>query len=168
MGCHHDRMRLGSADGAIVSLRPLGYQFPERSESTVDGFDWDANWLIVAAEIRTADGREWSFTSPCLTTAEADALGDWLDALSANRTTIGELANLEPVLSFQPDDHTDDHAHDRSDGQCRFRLRLALEALPPWSRDRFGSLDVPLTLSPADLTAAAQSWRADCAAFPAR
>src|SRR5262249_60717551 len=67
-------MRLGSSDGARVELRLLRYQFPDRAAAG-PGRDWDANWLVVRGDIRCADGREWSFEDPCLTTWEARLLG---------------------------------------------------------------------------------------------
>ena len=69
-------MRLESIDGAVVELRPTGYQFPRL---VGDGHrDWDANWLVIEGAGRTSDGRSWDFSDPCLTTWEARSLGDWL------------------------------------------------------------------------------------------
>jgi hypothetical protein len=44
-------MLLGSADGALVGLRPVSYQFPGHA-STRPGRDWDANWLVIRGEVR--------------------------------------------------------------------------------------------------------------------
>jgi hypothetical protein len=65
----------GEADsgaGALVEIRPVRYQFPGARRPAGD---WDANWLIISADVRTVDGRCWHFEDPCLTTWEARSLG---------------------------------------------------------------------------------------------
>ena len=71
-------MDINSGDGAWVRMRPLGYQagvVPPADPAELDGWD---DWLVIAVDVRTADGRGWSFSAPCLTTEEAHEVYRWL------------------------------------------------------------------------------------------
>jgi hypothetical protein len=97
-----------SGDGASVDLRPVAHQFSRQVHSwscrsadcAEPGADWDANWLMIRGDIRTADGR-LDLTDPCLTTWEAERLSAWLRA-TASRDPAGyrEAMLTEPNVSF--------------------------------------------------------------------
>ena len=75
-------MKLLSGDGASVVLWPTGYQF---ASGAAPRGDWDANWLQMRGEVRTATGDSWSFHVPCLTTWDAPHLLVWLRAARQGR-----------------------------------------------------------------------------------
>jgi hypothetical protein len=64
-------------------LHPAGYQF-EVTPATADEEEWDANWLMICGNVRTADSRRWAFLDPCLTTWEARSLSAWLRAVAGD------------------------------------------------------------------------------------
>ncbi|GAB3216280.1 hypothetical protein GCM10027586_07850 [Kineococcus gypseus] len=164
-------MQLASTDGATFELSPIGYQF---DASGTPG-DWDANWLIVRGQVRTASGRSWTFTDPSLTTWEAQELGRWLhsaaqgqiEATAQPHEDDGSLLTFtEPNLAFS--------VAAVLGTQTLLRVHLSLEALPqdlPWTgRDgpALHEYSVPLTLERAQLRAAAAQWQDDLTPFPAR
>ena len=152
-------MELLASDGASVELRPLGYQFPRLDADA----DWtDANWLNIQCRVRCADGRRWSFTSPCLLAQETQEFADWLSAIPRNRAG-STLSFLEPTIGFTLDNRGPDH--------YEVTVTFRLEGQPPWQQGpaRIGrSWAVPLQLDQHVLARAARTWRADCAAFPPR
>lgn len=91
-------MQLTSTDGAAFELRLTGYEYPTL---TAPG-DWDANWLNVHGQVRTAAGESWTFHDPSLTTWEARDLHRWLQAAAEGLVeptdTPGE--DLADVLTF--------------------------------------------------------------------
>ncbi|GAB95001.1 hypothetical protein BJY21_001717 [Kineosphaera limosa] len=173
-------MRLSSADGATVELRPTRYQF-DLAEVSAGARDWDANWLVLDGAIRLADGRAWAFTDPSLTTFEARQLTVWLrDVIdgrvdpapviggSDDEADAGRLRTfLEPSLAF---------SLAARDGQrVRLRVHLSLEALPPWHQDpdgpdrpRFFEYAVELDTTIAALAEAATTWETEITNFPVR
>lgn len=76
---HARGVNLRSEDGARVALRPTDYQF---GHGSAPPDDWDANWVLVRGEVRTAAGESWSFHDPCLTTWACVELLRWLSAAS--------------------------------------------------------------------------------------
>jgi hypothetical protein len=172
--CDHGLVRLRSGDAASVELRPVGYQFSrqvaagaakaERAAGT--GGDWDANWLMIHGDIRTADERYWTFTDPCLTTWEAERLSAWLRA-AASKDPAGrqEAVFTEPNLSFMLDGQ---------DGQSvRIRVGFSHESLPSWMPRKLPGWQaqeyfLPLEVSRVELAEAARSWDLDRLQFPAR
>jgi len=170
----HGLVRLLSGDGASVGLRPVAYQFSrqvaagaaEEPTAAEPGTDWDANWLMIRGDIRTADDRGWTFTEACLTTWEAERLSAWLHA-TASRDPAGrqEAMFTEPNVSF---------ALDGWDGELvRIRVRFSQESLPGWMPRNFDGWQaeeyfLPLEMSCAGLAKAARSWDADRLQFPPR
>jgi hypothetical protein len=162
-------MKLTSADGVVVDLRPLRYQFGSSAEPR----DWDANWLVVAGHVELTDGRSWSFTDPCLTTWEARELGSWLHGVRegtvAPTAFFGQeddvsLVFTEPNVAFS--------LAGRSAGVAAVRVHLSLGSLPPWLGEAEG-LDlfeffVVAQLTHAALTDAEAAWEQELAAFPVR
>jgi hypothetical protein len=166
------RLRIESAYGAVVEIRPLRYQFPDRPGDG-SGQDWDANWLVVRGDCRATDGRCWSFEDPCLTTWEARQLADWLvkvasGAESPSPFDAGDderlLAFTEPNLAFS--------LQARDSTSVTVRVHFSLEALPPWEqRDERADLFefyLPMRLTLDDVARAANDWRRELAAFPER
>jgi hypothetical protein len=87
-------VRLLSCDGAMVSLQPAGYQLDRPGGTAGPGTDGDDDdWLMIRGEVRTADGRAWEFTDPCLTAVEAAALAVWLQAAAGQDTVERQSAN---------------------------------------------------------------------------
>ena len=165
-------MELESADGAIVRLRPVRYQFAG-SESTGAGRDWDANWLIIHGDIRTADSGSWSFADPCLTTWEARSVSAWLRAAASaaappsgrsDRHAMPPAAFTEPNLKLTLQDGTLTEAV--------ISVRFSLESLPPWIRRGSaaarGGYVVALSVPHGKLTRAADDWDREIAEFPER
>jgi hypothetical protein len=168
-------VKLVSADGASVDLRPVGYEYeqaPPADSAWESEPVWDANWLVILGQVRAADGREWTFSDPCLTTWEAERLLEWLQALGCGEVRKA-LTFTEPNLGFRVDAQDDE--------RVRLRVHFSAESLPPGLRTadprtadprtasrRVGGYDVLLAIGRADLAAAAQAWAEDCQAFPLR
>jgi len=164
-------VRLDSADGAFVELRLLQYEFPARRPARQSGGDedWDANWLVVRGDVGLGNGRQWTFTAPCLTTWEARSFSGWLRAVVDGKVapvaaTVDDEALeafVEPVLALSLAALRDDKA--------AVRVHLSIEALPDWARDSdlyefFVELSLPLSV----LRGAADDWDDDLARFPVR
>lgn len=145
-----------SEDEARVELWPVGYEFG----ATGPGGDWDANWLVIHGSVRTSTGEEWAFEDPCLTTWEADELGAWLRAAADGDAPEGLLTFTEPNLGF---------SIARNEEPLILRVHLSLESLAAARRpEDLYAYSVPLTLRRQDLLAAARTWHAALASFPAR
>ena len=81
----------------------MGYEFSELGSARRGGtpgshVDWDANWLVVRGEVRTSDGRSWSFTDPCRMTWEGERLSWWLHAAASG----DHAAGLDPAEFTEP------------------------------------------------------------------
>jgi hypothetical protein len=131
----------------------------------MDGDDDD--WLMIHGEVRTADGRAWEFTDPCLTALEAAALTAWLQAAVGQDAgpATGPILFTEPNLAFLPG--TGDGGH------ARIQVRFSHESLPGWlTRDAPGwqaaEYLLPLHVSRSGLAEAAQAWDHECSKFPHR
>jgi hypothetical protein len=155
----------------MAQICPVGYQFPRRLAPPVEEAgeqdDWDANWLMISGSIRTADGREWAFIDPCLTTWEAARLSRWLAASAAQDSTeAGKLVSFtEPNISFTIDSYDSD--------RVLIRVRFSHESLPSWvPREPRGwqsaEYFLPLDVTCDQLAQAAQVWDLERAQFPAR
>jgi hypothetical protein len=108
-------------------LHPAAYQFAV-IPAAGGGRDWDANWLMIKGHVRTADGRQWAFLDPCLTTWEAWSLSAWLHCVATGDGAAEHppIAFTEPNLAFSLDDLRAD--------RIRLRACFSHEALPPWYR----------------------------------
>jgi hypothetical protein len=160
-------VRLLSDDGTTASLQPVGYQFDRPGGAAVIGTDCDDEWLMLRGDMRTADGRAWGFTDPCLTTWEAAALAGWLRAVASQdaRATIEPMLFTEPNLAFLPGACDGEHAS--------IQVRFSYESLPGWlPRDVRGwqaaEYLLPLDVSRRDLAEAAEAWDRECRQFPQR
>jgi hypothetical protein len=124
-------VRLVSSDRVLVELRPTGYQLSqpggpevEKADCTAESCtEWD-EWLVIRGDVRTADGRSWSFTDPCLTTSEAERLSVWLDEVSQDAADRDAAVFTEPNISFFIDGRDGD--------RVRMRVRFSYESLPAW------------------------------------
>jgi len=133
-----------------LALTILGYQFPDSDDY------FDANWLVVRADVRNDDG-SWSATSPCLLTSNVAELASWLEA------PVGELEFMEPNLAFECLALDDDTAD--------LRVWFELEFRPEWAENRVAGqrdLSANLTVSRAELADAAAGLRRQLAAYPPR
>ncbi|MEU8300837.1 hypothetical protein AB0C04_26570 [Micromonospora sp. NPDC048909] len=158
-------MEIRSDDGARLRIRPVGYQ--PGVEPPVDPDEaagWD-DWLLIEADARTADGQAWSRCDPCLTTAEAGMLADWL-RLQAD--LAADPSMLPAVLRF-----TEPNLAFRTRVIRRRRVELTVEfsyeSLPPWMRRPLTAVyRLPLTLSTDALAVAAEQWSREVEAYPQR
>jgi hypothetical protein len=165
-------VQLKSDDGASIELRPTRYQYP--SAPSEPG-DWDANWLEIRGRVRTVAGESWKFEDPCLTTWEAQRLGDWLRAAADGRVPVIEpptedseelLAFTEPNLGFS--------VGAREGDSLVVRVHLSLESVADRSEAGeeapygFYAYSVPLRVRRDQLLAAAQAWDEDNGPFPER
>jgi hypothetical protein len=120
---------------------------------------------MIRGDVRFADGRQWAFVDPCLTTWEARSLSSWLHAVAAGNAAMDHEYFTEPNLSFSLDGSFG--------GRLSIGIRFSHEALPTWMpRDRSGwqaaEYLLVLDLSQADLAEAAEAWVRDCQPFPER
>lgn len=145
-------MRLESVDGLFVELEVSSYQFGSRQSSS-DGSDWDANWLVISGKVCDGD-RSWEFRDPCMTTWEARELASWLSGWSTPGSRPSETAErrlwmTEPNLTFESGGATDAlHVVD---------VFFDAEARPPTGSNDEGQgvgHRVRLTISQADIAAA--------------
>lgn len=170
-------MRIGSADRSAVTLQVRDYQFPGLVGSGPR--DWDANWVIIEGRVFAADGRNWCFRDPCLTTWEAAELSRWLRAVAAGAIAptsfgseppssddfepVGVLVFTEPTIAFSLASQDGD--------QVTLRVHLSSGACPPQPsgvRTRLFEYFVSVRLSRVDLETAVEVWNRELAAFPAR
>lgn len=162
-------MHLRSVDGASVSLKIAGYQFPYSGPPTA-GLDTDSNWLMIHGAIETADGQRFEFRDPCLLTGEAAELGDWLRAVALGRVAstehleedAGLLGFLEPNLALS--------VAAFSAESVTIRVHLSAEAMPPWANPRAEMYEtfLPIHSDPAALQSAADEWARETANYPRR
>ncbi|MGK5443239.1 WapI family immunity protein [Micromonospora sp. URMC 105] len=150
-------MEIRSDDGARLHLRPTGYQGPP--PETPD----DDDWLFITADVRTADGRAWSWRDPCLTTQEAVDLARWLHRQGG--ADVGDRATwhvVEPNLSFR--------SLVTGGGRIELTAVFSYESLPPWIErpPQTQVHPVPLRVSVAQLLTAAEQWERAVLAYPRR
>jgi hypothetical protein len=165
-------VQLTSTDGAVVELRPSGYEY---LDFTTPG-ELDANWLMLHGKVRTTAGESWTFEGPDLTTWEAQELLDWLHAAAEGRLEPSDdpgsdmvastLMFIEPNLAFSVA---------AVEGEQRLlRVHLSLEAVvgkPGWTVElsrRIYEYSIPLRVDRAQLLTAAEQWSSDIAPFPPR
>ncbi|SCE72763.1 hypothetical protein GA0074695_0641 [Micromonospora viridifaciens] len=166
-------MELISSDGAQLELRLEGYQLdaPDTPVPADEEEDRD-EWLVIRGRVRVADGPEWSFVQPCLTTEEAERLAVWLATVGAGETGLWPasppyqalICFTEPNLAF---------SLERADAdRARVRVHLSHESLPPWQPSHdwpdYHAYFVTLDVSTADLRTAAERWRIEHEPFPRR
>lgn len=164
-------MRLDAADGTRVELRPTRYQFGNIQSATAR--DWDANWLEVRGEVHLADGRQWRFEDPCLTTWEARDLGAWLRRVlgGVSRPTPFDGTRNENVAYFtEPNLALSLVARDAANASVRFHF--SHESAPPWLAAD-GSVEtseffVQVTLPVVAWARAVEEWDQELTAFPVR
>lgn len=166
-------MLLTSSDGASVELRPVGYQFAAEPGEPGEPGDWDANWLEIRGQVRTAAGESWTFEEPCLTTWEARQLGDWLRSAAEGRVPVAEAPTEDAagVLTFTESNLAFSLAA-RDGDDVALRIHLALESARPESDEATTSdvsaNGVPLRIERRHLLAAAGAWEEELAPFPER
>jgi hypothetical protein len=145
-------LQLTGRNDHSVTLTITGYEFPN-----AEGLDeFDANWLVIRADVRNDDGN-WRKSSACLLTSEVAALADWLDSPG------GELDFIEPNLTFE--------CIDRSADEARLIVWFELELRPDWANSGVAGqrdLSADLTVSRSELTQASRELRDQLAAFPSR
>jgi hypothetical protein len=156
-------MRLVGSQGTELRLDVVGYQFPDAAPEA-DGFDYDANWLVVAGEVSDGE-RSWRFRDACLTTVETGELASWLEGIAGHKPVVDELAFTEPILTFS--------WAPASVGDPIVHVTFELEARPPWhrmtgDREDWGTVSLDFPVSRDALRLAAQDLRSDQTRFPER
>jgi hypothetical protein len=160
-------MRITATNDASLILRVNGWQFPNATN------DSDAEWLMISGKI-SLGRRSWSFTDPCMTFNEAQALASWLRSAAAGDVQPRQLPAgpdddwapdlwfIEPVLAFSLGSGAPGLA---------LRVNASLEAAPPWSvsdeRLPWGYA-IDLQVSAPELGRAASQWSDDLAKLPSR
>jgi hypothetical protein len=164
-------MRFASKDGTSVEIRAVSYQYGANPQAPA-GTDWDANWLVIQGKIRTADGREWTFTDPCLTTWEAADIATWLRSVANGSVTPTQNWSDEEELLHFTEPNIAFSLQEQTEGRVRIRLHLSLEAAPPrpdhTDRPRLFEYFLILDQKPEDLVTAAEEWEKNCASYPVR
>ncbi|MFC8614975.1 hypothetical protein ACFT9M_00955 [Micromonospora purpureochromogenes] len=150
-------MEIRSDDRAWLRLRPTGYQGPPPEIPD------DDEWLFIAAEVRTAAGRAWTWRQPCLTAEEAVDLAGWLRRQGG--ADVGDRAAwhvVEPNLSFR--------SLVTGVGRVELTAVFSYESLPPWiERPPLTQVHpVPLRVSAAQVLTAADQWERAVRAYPRR
>jgi hypothetical protein len=165
-------VRLTSSDGASVELRPTRYELPAEP---IEPGDWDANWLEVHGQVRTAEGESWPFEDPCLTTWEARQLRDWLRAAAEGRVPVTAVPSEESsgVLGFTESNLGFSVAALEADALV-LRVHFSHESLagrPGVDQktlfDAYAN-SVALKVGREDLLAAGDEWQKELGAFPER
>jgi len=171
---HTELVRLLSEDGASIEIRPVAYQFDANAHAE-PGTDWDANGLVVRGDFRTADGLEWTFIDPCLTTWDARQVTAWLrgivDGVIQPTTEWSDEWPDEPHFRHFTEPNIAFSLQERTEARARIRIHLSLEALPPRrghdQPDIFAYFLI-MDASIEAIAAAADDWNDDCRAFPVR
>lgn len=149
-------MRLVGANGHLLDLAVLGYQFP-----AIEDDHWDSNWLNVRVSAANDRG-SWEATDPSLLTSELLSLAAWLEATAAGRSSSSRVDFLEPNLSFELIDRND---RVRLRAWFELELRTAMGAMRG-SAQR--DLCVDLDVTGDQLRAAAASLHDQLERFPPR
>src|SRR5262245_34471757 len=92
-------MKLRAGQNITLELDAAGYQFPDIRDS-----DLDSNWLIVHGKIEHPLG-SWSFSYPCLTTAEVERLTGWFEAIAQGQmgfTSLSRTCNFPTRPHLRP------------------------------------------------------------------
>jgi hypothetical protein len=155
-------MRIDGGAAQYLELHLVGYEFQHAARQS-DGFDWDANWLVVAGQ--ASDGeRAWSFRDPCLLTTDARRLVAWLELVADGSPQDDALDFLEPNLEFRRVSSPGD--------QPVVRVIFRLESAPPWAPDvaeeDWDNAYLDFETSPDALRAAANELRAELERYPER
>ncbi|MDT9595123.1 hypothetical protein RDV89_18695 [Nocardioides zeae] len=150
-------LRLHDASGHGLTLRVAHYEHPDRTGPLDhhDGYDDDANWLVVDGEV-VDGGRRWAFRAPCLTTSEAGALAHWLREAAAGRAPA-RLGFVEPCLGLR--------IGRQAGGSVHLTATFASRALPPGEE---APRAVALVVPSAHLRRAAEAWSEHLLAYPER
>ena len=148
-------MDLSTADGTVLTLTILGYEFPD-----IIDVQYDSNWLVVGLDVQSAAGR-WTTTDACLLTYEAHRLADWLEGVASGAVTNG-CGFMEPCLRFESIPGLDGTS---------IQVILDHEFRPPWATAHAAPDDgyrLEFALASADLQAAATALRRDLMPYPQR
>lgn len=157
-------------DDASIELDILGYEFPGAVE-VEQGWDWEANWLVIRGRIRSAD-RSWSFTSPCLTTVEAVDVGRWLHRVARGEVDPASdpgLGGRDAGYFVEPNVAVRLSAADETEATLVWSFEQ--ESAPPEAtgdqRYRLG-FPVELTVARQELAVAVDEWDQALRRFPVR
>ena len=165
-------MRLISDDGASIDLSIVDYQFPSAPAGRQPGDieDWDANWLMIRGAVHTADGLEWDFTEPCLTTREAAELHLFLRQIAAPDVSgVADRRHQELTLEFTEPELAFTSADVESDPRT-VEVRLSYGAAPRLSlrQPDVDGTTVSVRMSSRAWRSAAHAWATELMAYPQR
>jgi hypothetical protein len=156
-------MRLEGSAGQHLELHLAAYQFMGTPQEG-DGFDWDANWLVIEGEAKDGS-RSWAFRDPCLLTFEARELAAWLAAVAGGQTGIEAIDFTEPNLEFR--------RMSLPGEQPVVRVTFRLESRSPWAPDpyeddQWDACWLEFETSAANLRVAAEELLSELERFPER
>lgn len=154
-----------------MTLRPTGYEF---GRGAAPPGDWDANWLRVRGEVRTAVGESWTFHDPCLTTWDCVELLAWLRAASQGEVAPSDTPSEESGLLWFTEPNLAFSLAEMNDESLVVRVHLSAESAPRHTAAgaelalEMYEYVVPLRTTAAELAAAADEWDADISRYPKR
>ena len=141
-------------DQSEFELRLIGYQYPD-----IENEYWDANWLLISVRVNSPVA-SWTHTDPCLMTAEARDLANWLGDVAFDRQSRTRILFIEPNLSFE--------FVTRDADICELRLYFALESCPPGIEAYSDEFFLNFTVTTEGLRLAANQLCASLRNFPIR
>lgn len=144
---------LGIAGVARLSLRVVGYQYPE-SVWAARGSDW----LVIEGTVEDGDDR-WEFCDPCLKVEELESLIAWFEDASTNPASI---EFTEPLLSFGRTPQLPDVI------ECRLRAEAVAAVLDPFDERWTVGRSLALEANRNACLRFIHGLRADLARFPRR
>jgi hypothetical protein len=121
--------------GSSVSLDIVGYQFPTRQPDG-EGFDWDANWLLIRGTIAAGE-RCWSFNDPSMTTREAAELVVWLRDVASGAVPPA-TAGAERGLLWFTEPNLSVRLESRAGSVANLAWYFAQDSSPPGSSEALG------------------------------
>jgi hypothetical protein len=141
-------------DQSEFELQLIDYQYPH-----IENEYWDANWLLVSIRVNSPVA-SWTHIDPCLMTAEARDLANWLGDVAYNRQSRTRVLFIEPNLSFE--------FVVRNADTCELRLYFALESCTPGIEAYSDEFFLPFSVTAEALRLAANRLCASVHNFPVR
>ena len=150
-------MEISGSDGNHLSLRISGYQFADSADVRKR-----FSWHMVNGSVNCAEG-DWKFEWQALACDESARVSRWLRAVAS--ASLDGLDLPSPLVFTEPNLRFDAA---RTLCDVTVSVWFDLEFQPPW-RARRGAGDpylVEFKVTAFQLTAAADEWDIDVAAFP--
>jgi lysophospholipase L1-like esterase len=91
-------------NGWSFSLGVNDYQFEHENQGKSDN-----EWLTISLRVSNQDSF-WQWTDPCLTFSDVKALAAWFNSIARGEVERVNISHLEPEVSFEVTDRSDDYA----------------------------------------------------------